>query len=132
MESRKFSKAIVFSLVWTAFLFLLITNWEALKSLQLRDTWETIKFSGIWDSLPRNAGFVFLFCLVILVMAIILRHNRNVQIGKTQLESEKCQKHEGGNIYEEVVKTGYDPAYSLLEGNIHHGELSGNHWEWKS
>ena len=131
MERRKFSKTIVFSLVWATFLSLLISNWGDLESAQWRNIWETL-VNVIGDSLLQNAGFIFLFSFVILVITISYRHNRKAQIGETLSKKEEWQKNDSVDIFMQDVDMDCDPAYSHLISNIHHNEYLRNHWEWKS
>jgi hypothetical protein len=72
MARRKFAKTLVFSLAWAIFLSFLITNWDALKSVQWRDLWETVKLSGISEFLKQNVGDIFFFGLCASFMILLL------------------------------------------------------------
>ncbi|MHC1698878.1 MAG: hypothetical protein AB9919_12625 [Geobacteraceae bacterium] len=128
MARRKLAKTLVFSLLWAIFLSLLITNWDALKSMQWRDNWASIKISGIGELLHRSDGYIFIFSLIILFLLVCLRHNRKAQIGRTQPNGEDWQELDE---FMQAVERDCDPSYSPLGGNIHHKTTFDKDWEWK-
>ncbi len=128
MATRKFKKALISCLAWAIFLYLLISNWDALKSVQWSDFRETIKISGISAFLIRNAGYIFLFGLIILFPIVCFRHNRKAQTRKPQTNNEEWQEHDE---FQQAVNRDCDPSYSSLGGNIHHRTPFDNDLEWK-
>lgn len=128
MAKSKIAKTLLFSLTWAIFLSLLITNWDALKSVRWRDLWETIKISGIGELLLRDAGYIFFFSLIILFLMVCLRHTRKAQIGEAQPYEKEWPGHDE---FQQAVDRDCDPTYSSLGGNIHHKSPFNKDWEWK-
>jgi hypothetical protein len=112
MARRKLAKTLVFSLLWAIFLSLLITNWDALKSVRWQDLGETLKISSIVDIIKWNVGYFLMFSLTILFMALYVRHIRKRQFANNDYDDE-----------EEIRRRDrlHSPAYSSLGGNIHYG-----------
>lgn len=128
MARRKLAKTLVFSLVCAIFISLLITSWDALKSVPLQDLWATIKMTGIGELLHRSDGYIFLFSLIILFLLVCFRHNRKAQIGRTQPDEDDWQEHDE---FMQAIERDCDPAYSSLGGNIHHKSAFDKELEWK-
>lgn len=110
MANRNFVKIIVLSLVWAIFLSLLITNWDALKSVRWQDLGETFKISGIGDLIKWNAGYFLLLSLFVLFTFLFFRNGRKHRLLKRKSFCDEWQK----------TAEYHDPAYSSQPGNIHY------------
>jgi|GEM_PF-6717060 len=99
-----------FCLAWAMLLFLSITRWDVLKSVQVQEVWKTIKDSGIGDAIGWNAGYFLLFCLMVIFLVLCLRHGRKQYVGNHFEEEQERRRRERL----------HSPAYSSLGGNIHY------------
>lgn len=112
MTRKKFTKNLVFSLVWALFLSLLITRWDTLKLVQWKDLGEAIKVSGIAGMFHRNGAYFLMFSLSLLFIALYVRHIRKKKFVSNHHDDEE-EKRRRDRLH--------SPAYSSLGGNIHYG-----------
>jgi hypothetical protein len=132
MATRKFAKTLVFSLASAIFLSLLITNWDALKSVRWRDLFETSKNSGIGEFLKQNAGDIFFFGLCVSFIFLLLWNYIDVNVrtlrrrvgmpsiinGEDALE---ITDQSGGRLVNELdIDISIDPGLSSMPSNVYH------------
>lgn len=131
MATKKFAKTLVFSLAWAIFLSLLITNWDALKSVWWRDLFETSKIIRIGEFLKQNAGDIFFFglCALFLLLWLGYSYGKNhrgkgevIPEGRNSIES--AEQTAAVGVDEAKLNNNVDiiinPAYRSMSCNIYH------------
>ncbi|MDD3294939.1 MAG: hypothetical protein PHG20_09675 [Geobacteraceae bacterium] len=131
MATRKFKKALISCLAWVIFLYLLISNWDALKSVWWWNLWETTKISGIGKCLKQNTGDIFFFGLCALFLLLWLaysygkiRRGKGEVIPEDQNSIESAEQTAAIGLDEAKFNNNVDiiinPAYRTMSCNIYH------------
>ena len=131
MEKRKIAKTLICSFVWVIFLSLLISNWDALKSVLWRDFFETSKFRVIDDFLTQNSGDIFFFglCALFLLLWLAYSYGKNhlgngEVIPEDQNSIESAEQTAAVGVAEAKLHNNVDiiinPAYRSMTCNIYH------------
>jgi len=141
MATRKFEKALISCLSWAIFLYLLIRNWDALKSVWWWNLWETTKISGIGEFLKQNTGDVFFFGLCTSIIIPLLWRF----FGRTGNKVSEHQCFKSSDIAKEIeyniegqptlghltkelnMDVTLDPALSSMPCNIYHPQYKDHH-----